>query len=34
MTPEQLERVKEMMRGRGMTDAQIDARIKGEAGSR
>jgi membrane fusion protein (multidrug efflux system) len=34
MTPEQLERAKEMMRGRGMTDAQIDVRIKGEAGSR
>jgi len=34
MTPEQLERAKEMMRVHGMTNEQIDARIKGQAGSR
>jgi membrane fusion protein (multidrug efflux system) len=30
MTPEQLERVKAMMRSRGMTDEQIEARISGD----
>ena len=29
MTPEQLERAKEFMRARGMTEEQIEARIKG-----
>ena len=28
MTPEELERVKEFMRGRGMTEEQIEERIK------
>ena len=31
MSPEQLERAKEFMRARGMTDEQIDARIAGES---
>ena len=30
MSPEQLERVKEHMRARGMTEEQIEARIRGE----
>lgn len=34
MTAEQLERARETMRSRGMTDAQIEARISGQAGSR
>ncbi len=28
MTPEQLEQIKERMRSRGMTDAQIEERLK------
>jgi membrane fusion protein (multidrug efflux system) len=32
MTPEQLERAKEFMRARGMTDEQIEARIRGDRG--
>jgi hypothetical protein len=31
MSPEQLERAKEFMRARGMTDEQIEARISGES---
>ena len=30
MSPEQLERAKEMMRSRGMTDEQIEERIGGD----
>ena len=30
MSPEQLERAKAMMRSRGMTDEQIEARIGGD----
>jgi RND family efflux transporter MFP subunit len=32
MSPEQLERVKEMMKARGLTDAQIEERIRGPHG--